>query len=456
MAAKAWCALLPVRRTGWEQEGLCMRKLTEWATIFKRDLIINIYQMKKTLLTMFLASLGVYTKAQVVADTVSVGASYANQVWYSLRNDEQGSAPKNNWDLAFDASGFGSTILINSITGMTLWNYPKSDTSGWATVDTTGLSTWSARYNSDKSWADGAMGRYADPANANDLDWGIYNLTTHVVTGDSLYIVKLSDGSYKKLRIVSLSGSVYTFKYANIDGTDPRSATLNKSTYSGKNFGYYSLINNSELNREPASALWDLTFTQYTTFIPTAYTVTGILGNKDVELVKCSNLPNKLTFTDYGSATFSYDINTVGYNWKTFNGTAYDIKDSTVYFARLANGDVWKLIFTGFAGSSTGNNMFSKERLYTQTGVSNTGATVSLAIYPNPANGQNVNVLFSAKETTTLVLTDMAGRVVRNERYETPNGLTQVAIPTQTLLPGIYVVTLMSGGTSVQQRVVLQ
>src|ERR1043165_9800870 len=168
--------------------------------------------MKKTLLTLFLASSYIYTNAQVVADTVSVGATYANQVWYSLQNDDQGTAPKNNWDLAFDASGFGSTILINSITGTTLWNYPKADTAGWTTVDTTGVSTRQARYDSDKSWADGAMGRYADPANANDLDWGVYNLTTHVVTGDSLYIIKLSDGSYRKLCIQTLSGSVYTFK----------------------------------------------------------------------------------------------------------------------------------------------------------------------------------------------------------------------------------------------------
>jgi hypothetical protein len=61
--------------------------------------------MKKTILASLLAAGFINANAQAVTDTVAVGASYANHVWYSLANDEQGNAPKNNWDIAFDAGG---------------------------------------------------------------------------------------------------------------------------------------------------------------------------------------------------------------------------------------------------------------------------------------------------------------------------------------------------------------
>lgn len=153
--------------------------------------------MKKISLFLTLTTFVFSAHSQTIIDTVSTGATYANQVWYSLANDNQNSAPKNNWDLAFDVSGQGSTILINSITGTTLWNYPSADTSGWNSIDTSGINTWSKRWNSDTSWAMGAIGRYASLTNANDLDWGIYSQITHDVTGDSLYVIKLANGSYK-------------------------------------------------------------------------------------------------------------------------------------------------------------------------------------------------------------------------------------------------------------------
>ena len=417
--------------------------------------------MKKAILTSLLAATCMSAGAQVITDTVSTGATYVNQVWYSLSADEQGNAPKNNWDLAFDVSGFGATILINSITGTTLYNYPKADLSGWATVDTTGLSTWTARWNAETSWAYGAMGNYADPANAYDLDWGTYNLTTHVVTGDSIYIIKLANGAYKKLAIESLSGSVYNFKYADLDGSNAHTATLDKSAYSGKNFGYYSIQSNAALNREPLAANWDLLFTQYTAFIPGPYTVTGILTNNNVAVAKCINIANVATYTDWASATFSTNINAIGYNWKTFTGMAYEIQDSTVYFVKTATGDIWKMILTGFSGSSTGSFMFSKEKLYTQTGIQEAAGTTkaSMALYPNPAVGTNVSVIYSlptTATTATLTVSDMAGRTVSETTLLAQQGLQQYQLPASSLKAGSYIINLHTGNSSVQQKLIVQ
>lgn len=417
--------------------------------------------MKKVILSVFVAAVAMQASAQVVTDTVSIGAGYANQVWYSLPNDEQGSSPENNWDIAFDASGMGASVMINSAKSTTLWKYPHSDTAGWSTLDTTGLSTWTAHYNSDTSWALGAMGNYADASNPYDLDWGLYNITTHVVTGDSLYVIKLADNTYRKLWIKSLSGSVYTFEYANLDGTGDHTATLSKSSYTGKNFGYYSLQNNAAIDREPLSANWDLTFTQYTGFVPIAYTVTGVLSNTGVQVAKCSAVANVTTFTDYASATFSSQINTIGYDWKSFTGGAYVTKDSLCYFVRTAPGNIWKMIFTGFGGSSTGNYIFSKEKLYTSTSVQAVNGTpvASMALYPNPSNGQNVTVVYSFEQAVPaamLTITDMAGRTVAHTTLDNAAGLHQHSVQTQQLVPGMYLVDILAGDNHVQQKLIVQ
>ncbi len=418
--------------------------------------------MKRVILTAIAAISFGAVSAQKSVDTVYIGSGYAKQTWYSLPNDEQGNAPKAEWDLAFDVTGFGSTILVNSVTGTTLWAYPKSDLSSWAGVDTTGLSTWEARYNADTSWAYGAMGKYADAGNPLDLDWGLYNMTTHIITGDSLYIIKLASGDYKKLAIISLSGGIYTFKYENLDGSSPVTATLDKSKYSGKNFGYYSLQSGSEIDREPASASWDLLFTQYTTFIPTAYTVTGVLANKGISIAKCALVTGKDTFVTWKPQTFNPDINTIGYNWKTFTGLTYKMQDSLVYFIARSNGEIWKMIFTDFGGSANGGFMFSKEKLYTPpaTVIQTHTPIVGTALYPNPsANGQNVTLVYNMEtrtESAKLSIYDMAGRTVLAVDLENSKGLHQYSISPAGFSKGVYQVIVNAGTATAQQRLIIQ
>ena len=56
----------------------------------------------KSLLFIGASVLGLNASAQTwVADSVEMGASYANDVYYSLKNDSVFAAPNNNWHLAF-------------------------------------------------------------------------------------------------------------------------------------------------------------------------------------------------------------------------------------------------------------------------------------------------------------------------------------------------------------------
>lgn len=418
--------------------------------------------MKKLLLSSVFAFSICAAKAQVTIDTVSLGAGYANQKWYSLQEDEQGSAPKNNWDLAFDASGFGSSIHINSVTGTMLWTYPVADTAGWATLDTTGIGAWPAMYNSETSWSIGALDKGMVQSNSFDLGWGEYNPTNHIVTGDSLFVIKLSTGAYKKLWIEMLAGGIYNFKYADIDGNNLQSVSFPKSAYSGKNFGYYSLQTNTALDREPVPATdWDLLFTQYTTFLPTPYTVAGVLSNNNVTVAQVNGVANVTAYNDWLTQTFVEPINEIGYNWKTFT-TSWSIEDSLVYFVKSREEEIWKLVFTGFGGSSNGNYIFSKEKL-SAVGIKNAEnkQVASLSVYPNPSlsDEENTTIVYNFQNhfsSAVLNIYDMSGKRVASQRLDSSSGLHTETIETTTLQAGMYIVMMNVDGQTVQQKLIVK
>lgn len=414
--------------------------------------------MKKQLLLAFLTLSVLISNAQVVPVTVSLGAGYANQKWYSLQNGEAGTAAKTNWDLAFDCSGFGYAVLINSVTGTALWNYPNNDSTGWATVDTTGISTWEQRWNSDTTWIEGALNSNlsADPF---DVGWGIYNSISHIITGDSIFIIKLSTGDYKKMMIQQLLSGTYSFKYANLDGSNSQNATLAKSAFNGKNFGYFSLQTNATVDREPLSDNWDLLFTQYTGFVPSPYTVSGVLSNKGVTVADVRNVANTTTYADWSANAFTTPMNEIGYDWKYFSGSSWTLLDSTVFFVKAKTNDIWKIVFTDFGGSANGNFTFNKE-LITSVGIKDESGrtTSSFAVYPNPSNGKNATVIYSVEKTSQqseLNIYDFLGRRVYSEQLNSIAGLHAQNLNSLNLKPGIYFITMTVGGERVQQQFVV-
>lgn len=396
--------------------------------------------------------------AQQIIDTVSVGAGYANQQWYSLANDEQGSSPKNNWDIAFETSNQGSSIHINSSTGVELWVHPTAVATDFTTLDTTGLSTWSKLYNSNQTWEIGAFNQAANLSDPFDLGWGAYNMITHTVEGNRVFMVKLSGNIYRKIIIENLAGGVYNFRFASIDNSIDVSQSITKSTYNTKNFVYFSLLNNQLIDREPASLNWDITFTQYIEFIPSAYLVTGILHNKDIESVKAQPVVDPSSYNDWQSQTFSTNINTVGYDWKSFNmGTfQWEFSDSTVYFVKDRDDNIWKLIFTGFGGSSTGNYIFSKENVTTVGIDDNEKNNLILNVYPNPST-TSIQVTYHTKEVSTKIkLIDVTGKIILTKNIINQGDLNQEFIDVSTISKGIYILAITSGNNTSTQKLIIQ
>src|SRR5690606_8634888 len=135
--------------------------------------------MKYTFTALFISFTGLLV-AQNVSDIVGTGEGYANQVWYSMENGEVASAPKDNWDLAFEIPGFSASIRFNEQKGMALFAAPYA-VSEWSALDTTGMAAnWQGLHNDPTSWQRGAFNLY--PTSETDLGWGIYNMVTHIIS----------------------------------------------------------------------------------------------------------------------------------------------------------------------------------------------------------------------------------------------------------------------------------
>ena len=391
-------------------------------------------------------------------DNVSLLASYSNQSFYNLNTGEVANVDNNNWDIAFSAGGYGSAIRINGQSGTLLYTYPNGDISNWNTVDITNIATWNPINNSDTSWGLGAFNVNADPSNSMDLGWGIYSTITHHITGDSINIIKLSNGIYKKLQITKLSSGNYDFKYANIDGSSEVTTSISKSSFSGKNFGYYSIINGVELDREPLSSEWHILFTKYITQLSpgVTYGVTGVLANNDIQIAKAENID--VANADHSAQSYSSQINAIGYNWKSFNMSSfsYDIQDSLCYFIKDNLDNIWKLQLTGFDGSSTGNIYFNVEKIQSANIFEN--SEITFTIYPNPSINKEVSIIYDINNNNTnsteIRISDINGKLVRSCNLN-KNGFNVNKISLEDFNSGLYIVSLVNGNSIINKKLIV-
>ena len=111
--------------------------------------------MLKNLITLLLLC-AVYSAQAQTTDSVSTGLSNANDVYYSFANGIVKSQPNNEWDLAFEITGFTASILANHPKGVMVWQSPYSYTK-WTNFDSTGYKTWKKMYNSPQTWSLGAF-----------------------------------------------------------------------------------------------------------------------------------------------------------------------------------------------------------------------------------------------------------------------------------------------------------
>jgi len=407
-------------------------------------------------------------KVGPVTDTIYMGAGYAKEIYYSMSNGNKGTIDRKQWDIAFRASRQSASILTNDgannnpigLSGVELYTYPKSDSNGWATVDTVGLFGWRKMVNSTTDWETGAFDQ--NQLGHPDYGWGKYNTATHDVIGDSLYIIKLRDGSLRKLFIKRKYSSLNTFefRYANIDGTNESTVMLDCNPYAAKNFVGYSIITNQIVDFEPVvSTDWDILFTRYQYTYPdkVIYPVVGVLSNYKVKVNRFDHVAPDYRIFDLESMDSTRSP--IGWEWKYLDENfIFHVEDSLVHFVQDKDGNIHRLVFKEFVGSSTGRIVLEKEKI-SATGVGETGkSNFNVAVYPNPVSDV-MNVIINPEKGNSAVISilDMSGRIVFNRKYEIQsNTLSTLKIPVSNFPAGVYIVTSQVEENSISRKVIIK
>jgi hypothetical protein len=239
-------------------------------------------------------------------------------------------------------------------------------------IDTAGYQTWKPLFNSMSNWEDGAfnMNQSGHP----DYGWGLYNSITHGLSGDSIYLIKLQDGSFKQLFIEEKNsvGNIYTFRYAPITGENQVVEQARCVDYQSKLFLYYSLQNQAFVDREPDKSSWDMVLTKFT---DTAinYTVTGFLLNEgtSVAVYHAANSSVASASTLQDTTVFKSTISAIGNSWYKLSGMSIVPVDTMVYFVKTAAGAIYKMQVNYFQSGASGKGLVGtiRRELYPTPGT---------------------------------------------------------------------------------------
>ena len=398
------------------------------------------------------AFLSLSTQAQeIIFDQFTMGAGYENMIYYNVADGVVGEATMASWDLSFDVRPMGSSVRINCGMGHLLYFYGELDQ--WETASIEGWELPEPLRNDQTNWSNGAFNQGSDPTDDFDLGWGIYDFVTHIVSSDKMYVLLLPSGVYKKIAILSLNSGVYTFKYANMDGTDEHEVQITKNDFSGKLHAFYNIENNEILDLEPTSD-WDFLATRYVDDLGGEfyYGVTGILTRDDVASYQVDNLLDPFTDGEYNSELLSDSLNGIGHDWKTFTmGSGFSLDEDRCYFVYDNAGVAWRIVFTLFDGSATGNVELGK--VFVQpSDIDVITESLSFNLYPNPISNNSHITISDAKAGSLMRIVNATGSLV----YEDVLNSSKELIEVSHLEPGIYLVECTNGTQSFVEKLVIQ
>lgn len=389
---------------------------------------------------------------------ISYGPGYAETVFLDLETQVSQSYSSTSWDIGFGTNAADFNIIINESTpsdGVELELFVASGKSYGDTIVATDLSE--RLHNHEESWSAGAFNLVADTTDPFDLGWGVYNPVSHQVEGSRVFVLLMRDSSYIKLKVDSLSGGTYHFKYAALDGSNEKLGVVSKAD-SGAPLAFYSLVDEITLSGIPSG--WDLMFTRYTTPLDAGpdgivqYLVTGILTAPGTEVVQADSVDlSSISYNDYSDQLGS-TLDIIGYDWKSFdiNTFQYSLPDDRVYFVKTVDENVFQLSFLDFEGSSTGVTVFEYSDLMVVPTFDKSAHSFHIHLYPNPSSSSRmVEINTGNNGISNLVLIDQQGKVVFEKEYPLIQGRNTFSVTTDRLPTGTYFLNVFSAeGHAVQ------
>ena len=420
--------------------------------------------MRLLIITCF-ALITISTVSAQEIDQISVGAGYGLQTFYDVDSGEKTVIDGDQWDIAFTVFGFQDAgIFINesaSLMGEEIELYDLG--AGNFSTAVTEADLTNRIYNNDKSWQSGAFNEGRDPADFSDFGWGFYNPATMSVTGVKMFALKLRNGKMIKLQIEALNLTEYTFKYADLDGSNQKSVSFDKSGYSGKHLAYYSFDSEEMLDLEPDG--WDLTYTRYSTYLEAGpdeiinYIVTGILTADGVQVAQADGIdPVSVSESDYTS-DYSSSTDVIGFDWKDIDIATlqWSLVLDRVYFIKTDENKTYKLHFIDFEGSSTGITTFEKSEVMTTStyDVFESNTTIGNA-YPNPTHG-TFSFDYETEKAGKIVVSiyQLDGKKLYSQVMDTHVGRNVISIDDFTV-GGNYFLVLDNGERVYSQQLIIK
>ena len=401
-----------------------------------------------------------FSKAQSF-QVISTGAGYNKQSFIKLNDGSQKQVNNDAWDLAFTAFGFQDAgIFINESSGSSMGQnlpltelyYALTDDFG-AAIDLEAIKDY--KYlNSEASWNFGAFNEVRDTLNPFDFGWGVYQPASNRVIGNKVYVLKLRNGEYRKIKIESLTGTTYTFRYAKLDGSGEVTKTLNKLTDNkGQKLIFFSFTTNETVDVLPSGG-FDLMYCRYISIakdpngtIVQQYNVTGVLTGPGILTAEADGVnPKTVTYVDY-TDKLSTQTDIIGYDWKTLTGISWLIDQDRVFFVKTTDNHMWRLHFFDFEGSSSGTAVMEK----TDLGLFSSSTDlvgVQTGIFPNPVDDQlilSLDITEDSGSDINIDITNVNGRMMTSRVVKNQQGLKVFEINTTDWNKGTYFVRISNG-----------
>lgn len=401
---------------------------------------------------------------------ISTGAGYNKQSFIKLSEGSQKQVNNDAWDLAFTAFGFQDAgIFINESSGSSMGqNLPQTELYDAKTSDFNASiildSIVSNKYlNSEESWSFGAFNETRLPANPFDFGWGKYNPAGQRVDGDKVFVLRLRNGNYKKIKIESLIGTTYTLRYANLDGSDEITKTINKMPVRSDKLIFFSMTANDVVDVLPNGG-FDMMYGRYTSLardpngtIEQQYNVTGILTGPGVQVAAAKGVDPKTVKAENYVDQYSTRTDVIGHDWKTLVGTGWELAQDRAYFVKTADKRIWKIVIIDFEGSATGNAVFEK----TDLGISSNHeiSGVETGISPNLLSDE-LFISFDTKDGLARLLNidiiDQNGRMLYQYKTGSFTGFSVFNINASNWKSGMYFVRISNERNEVTTKKIVK
>jgi len=287
---------------------------------------------------------------------VDLGEDYQDQVFFDFSTGQSVMTSKvNSWDLAFEAAPSGFHVFMNGAKDLLMYNTHNTNPGS--------ITEAHAYIVEDRDWGFDSPSGLPDSTYVGD--WRGKNET---------YILKFTDGSFKKLVLTAVNDTVYKIEYGDINSTSLTSFTISKNP--AFNYSYFSFDNGGkQVFPEPAKHTWDIVFTRYRYIYyeleNTRYIVTGVLLNPFNTVARADSITGFQSISYNGLSMqegFSNRRDAIGFDWKkyNFNTGIYESDLKKCFILRNQDDEYWKLRFIDFynVNGVKGSPSFEFERLY--------------------------------------------------------------------------------------------